>query len=424
MAQRQIEVTIESLGAQGDGIAYTADGPVYVPQAAPGDRILVALGKRRGDGFAAVIVERLDDGPNRVTPPCPYFSECGGCTAQHLADPLYGEWKQGLVTTALRRRGLDPAIVAPLRRTKPDGRRRAHLTATHTSRGVQLGYHQRRSDRVLDIEDCLILRPALRRLLPPLRAVLTTALPRNAEAKLLLTETRNGIDLLITTRREFDVDGRLAWAVFAHDHHVARIEWRPDMRAEAEPLAVLESPLVSFSGVDVPIPTGGFLQASAEAEAIMVEILLGALGEAKSVADLFSGSGAFTLPLAGQGCHVHAFDYEAPVIAALQAGAGPAHLGGRITGETRDLFRQPIRTKEFSRYDAVLFDPPRAGAATQVAQLAQATVPLVLAVSCNPASFASDARTLVDGGYHLQWVIPIDQFVYAHHVELVALFTR
>ncbi|MHA1565127.1 MAG: class I SAM-dependent RNA methyltransferase, partial [Alphaproteobacteria bacterium] len=283
MAQRQIEVTIESLGAQGDGIAQTADGPVYVPQTAPGDRLLVSLRKRRGDGFAAEVIERLADGPDRVTPPCPHFSQCGGCAAQHLADPLYAAWKHGLVTTALSRRGLDSGVVAPLRATKADGRRRAHLTAIHTSRGLHLGYHQRRSDAVLNIEDCLILRPALRRLLAPLRLLLTTALPRHAEAKLLLTQARNGIDLLITTRHEFDVDARMAWAVFAHDHRIARIEWRPDSRAEAEPMAVLEAPLVSFAGVDVPIPTGGFLQASAEAESIMVEILLGAIGKAKTM---------------------------------------------------------------------------------------------------------------------------------------------
>ncbi len=424
MPPRQIEVVIESLGRQGDGIAHTADGPVYVPQAAPGDRLLVALGKRRGDGFAADIVAHLADGPHRVTPPCPHFAECGGCAAQHVADPLYETWKQDLVTTALNRRGLDPALVAPLRRTRPDGRRRALLTATNTKHGLKLGYHRRRSDAILPIDDCLILRPALRRLLAPLKTLLATALARNAEARLLVTEAQNGIDLLITTRQEFDVDARIAWAAFAHDHHVQRIQWRPDVSTEAEPIAVLDAPLITFAGVGVPIPSGGFLQASAEAEAIMVKILLRAMAGAKTVADLFAGSGAFTLPLAKQGCHVHAVDSDAGAIAALQAGAGPAGLGGRITGETRDLFRQPIQAKELSRFDALLFDPPRAGASAQVEQLAKSAVPLVLAVSCNPNTFASDARTLVDGGYQLQWVIPIDQFVYSHHVELVACFTR
>jgi len=420
--RQPLDVTIATLGAQGDGIAQTPDGPVYVPQAVPGDRLRVALGKRRGEGFVGEIIARLADGPGRVTPPCRHFSTCGGCATQHLDNALYAEWKRDLVATNLARRHLNPAVVAPLRRTAADGRRRVHLAARATAKGVLLGFNQRRSHRIMDIRDCLVMRPALRAMLGPLRALLATVLPRNTEARLLLTETRNGFDLLVTTPHDFNTDARTAWAEFAADNQVARIQWRPESTAIAEPLALLATPRVAFAHIDVAIPSGGFLQASARAESIMVEILLGAIGEAKNVADLFAGCGAFTLPLAKHGCHVHAVDYDADAIAALHAAAGAAQLGGRITGEARDLFRRPIQAKELSVYDAVLFDPPRAGAAAQVEQITRAAIPVVLAVSCNPASFASDAATLTGAGYDLQWVIPIDQFVYSQHVELVALF--
>ncbi len=415
----EIEVTIATLGAQGDGVAETPQGSVYVPQAVPGDRLIIALDNRRGE-----ILRRLDDGPGRVEPPCPHFGACGGCTVQHLDDPTYVRWKQDLVAVALRRRGLDPTVVGPLRRTATAGRRRVELAAHATAAGLRLGYFQRRSNRLLDLDDCLVMRPALRRLLAPLRSLMAAVLPPKSEARLLLTETRNGFDLLLTTSQDFSVDARMALAEFAAANRIARIAWRARPDAEPEPLAVLETPRIAFAGVAVALPAGAFLQASAEAEQIMVALARQAVAGAKTIADLFAGCGAFALPLAAQGGHVHAVDHAADAIASLKAAAGAAGLGGRLTGESRDLFRRPIQARQLAGYDAVLFDPPRAGAAAQVAQIAAAAVPLVLAISCNPASFASDAQTLVQAGYRLEWVVPIDQFVYSHHVELVALFQR
>jgi 23S rRNA (uracil1939-C5)-methyltransferase len=417
------EVTITHLGADGDGIAEGPAGRLYIPLALPGDRVRVRVGPKRGDGHAAGVEAWLARADGHAAPHCPHYTDCGGCAAQHLADALYAEWKRGLVVEALAHKGFADAPVEPLLHTKAGGRRRAELAAVRAPRGILLGFHAKRSDQIVDLRSCSVLRPKLLLLLPPLRRALEGVLSKHGAADVLLTETDSGIDLLLTAPSLTGI-GRTALTALAEAEDLARVAFRAKPGAAPEPVALRRMPQVMFGEVSVAPPPGAFLQASAEAEALMVaEVELG-LGRAKRVADLYSGCGTFALALACDGRKVHAVEGDAAQVAALAAAAGKAQLVGRLTSALRDLDRQPLFADELAAFDAVVFDPPRAGAARQAIELARSKVRTVVAVSCAPASFARDARTLVDGGYKLVRVQPIDQFVWSSAVELVATFRR
>lgn len=419
----EIEITIDRLGADGDGIADGPGGRLYVSLAIPGDRVRVRIESKRGDGHAASVLKWIARDQRRAEPPCPHYGDCGGCSAQHLGDALYAEWKRGLVIDALAHRGLTDVRVEPLLRTKSGGRRRAELSAMRGPAGIALGFHAKRSDAICDLETCHVLRPKLVALLAPLRRALDGVLSKRGAADVLLTDTDSGIDLLLTAPNLSGV-GRAALVALAESQDLARVSFREKPGAPPEPIAVRRMPTIMFGEVAVAPPPGAFLQASAEAEAWMVGAVELGLARARRVADLYAGCGTFALALACDGRKVHAVEGEAAQVAALAAAAAKAQLANRLTTETRDLDRRPLFADELADYNAVVFDPPRAGAARQAVELARSRVPTVVAVSCAPTSFARDARTLIDGGYKLMRVQPIDQFVWSSAVELVAQFVR
>lgn len=421
--EASIVVTIDSLGAQGDGIVQHEGRTVFVPFALAGDRVRVRLGERRGEGIAATVLERLEAGPGRIDPACRHFGICGGCQLQHLEAARYGDWKSTLLRTALERRGLDPACVRPLVAIAPGRRRRARFAARRSGGRLRLGFHERGSHRIVDVGECPILTDGLQRLLPALRGVAGAVLGEGGRADLEVTESASGIDLLIEQRgRPPGTQARTAVARIADEQRILRISWA-EPGGEPEPLALFGTPQMRFGGVAVDLPPGGFLQPSAAGEAALREAALQATEGRKRVADLFAGCGSFSLPLAKQAT-VHAVEGDRAAIAALAAAAKRAGLGHRLTTERRDLERSPLQPAELARFDAVLFDPPRAGAAAQSRALAACKVARVVAVSCNPASFARDARLLVDGGMTLDWALPVDQFPWSPHLELVACFSR
>jgi 23S rRNA (uracil1939-C5)-methyltransferase len=428
-AKSDIEVVVDRLGARGDAIADTPDGPLYVPLALPGERVRVKPGAKRGEGRAAALLDVLERSADRIEPPCQHFGECGGCSVQHLAKAAYLDWKRTIVVSALERQGLDGGIVEPVVATSSDGRRRAELAALRL-RGrhgaTLLGFHGRASHKIVDMAECTVLRPALRDAIAPLRDALAQVLAPGSGCDVLLTETPVGIDLLISAKAPPQPPQSLALAAFAEEVDLARVSWA-SARAGTEPVAQRRQPAVEIASVSVALPPGAFLQASAEAEQIMAALVLENIGELPArarVADLYAGLGTFTLPLAAAGARVHAVDSAGGALDALVSASGTAGLGGRITAETRDLAERPLMAAELAGYDAVVFDPPRAGAAAVARQLAASTVPEVVAVSCNPATFARDAATLIEGGYRLVRVAPVDQFVFTGHVELVAGFER
>jgi 23S rRNA (uracil1939-C5)-methyltransferase len=420
---RQAELTVDALGGRGDGVAQLEGRPVFVPLALPGERVRVRLTGERAGGFKAELLELLEPAAERIEAPCPNFGPCGGCTLQHLEEERYRAWKQGLVGQALARRGLSGEVVGPLVSIPPGTRRRASLAALRRGAGVLLGFRGRESHRVVDAAGCLLLTPGLMALLPPLRETLAGVLEDREAVQLTVSETEAGPDLLLVSPRAPDLAAREALVALAERADLARLSWGPPGE-EPEPLALRKPPRVVLGGVAVEPPPGGFLQPSAEGEAALRRLVLASLPEGSDrILELFAGCGSFTFALAGRG-RVHAVEGDEAALAALWAAARHAGLAGRLSVETRDLSRQPLTAEELAAYGCVVFDPPRAGAREQAERIAGSAVPAVVAVSCNPNSFARDARILVDGGYSLMEVTPVDQFPWSGHLELVASFRR
>ncbi|MBT5943662.1 MAG: class I SAM-dependent RNA methyltransferase [Rhodospirillaceae bacterium] len=428
----EVTVEIEALGPRGDGIAKNPGGRergrLYIAGALPGEQVRVRPGNKRGDGLEAKLLEIVTPSNDRTAPPCRHFATCGGCSVQHLALDAYHAWKRELVTNAIQRVGFDPELVAPLIATKNAGRRRATFAAFRPrarDSKTFFGFHTRASRHVVELEECLILHPELMALVPKLREVLADIVPPGARWDVSVTLADNGFDVLIVAAHEPGPDASMALAMFADAQGLARVAWQLEGtgRDEIEPVALHRTPVLELSGVPVEIPPGVFLQASAEAEKVLSALVVEA-SQGSRVADLYCGVGTFALPLAAAGAKVMAVDGDSAAIAALARAAGTAGFGGQVMAAQRDLVRQPMAAAEFRRIETIVFDPPRAGAAAQAEEIAQTDAARVVAVSCNPMTFARDALTLTEGGYTLERITPVDQFVWSGHVELVAVFSR
>jgi 23S rRNA (uracil1939-C5)-methyltransferase len=416
----KVELVATAMGGQGDAIADWQGKRVFVPFALPGERLRARLRPAAGGDLAASDVEILEPAPDRIAPACRHFGTCGGCALQHWAEPAYRTWKIELVRQALGHRGL--ALPAKLDSVfVPHAtRRRAEFAAANQDGNIRLGFHAAGSSAIVDQQECPILVPALGELVAPLRAILSTVLRENERADVLATETLTGIDLLISADNSPNTARRAALARFAAENNIARIGWQAK-RGTPEPIVLLRPPQVRFGEVLVDLPMPSFLQPSAEGEAALKAAVLAMIGKPKRIAELYAGAGSFTFDLAKIG-KVHAVEGSKPALAALEQAAKRAQLGHRITTEARDLERAPLSFQELKNYDAVVFDPPRAGAKAQSEMLAKARVKRIVGVSCNPATFARDARILVDGGYQFTAITIVDQFIWSPHVELVAEF--
>lgn len=421
-----LEVEITGLGTAGDGMAEIPSGRLYVPLAAPGDRLLVRPIAGTTNPARAKIFERLADGDGRAEPPCSHFGSCGGCAMQHLAPSIYAEWKGGLLRDALGRRGLYGSVMAPPQLVPAASRRRVRFQARRLRHGVALGYFAAASHRVVNIDQCSVSLPAIAELLDPLRLLLAGLLATGERADAAITLADGGLDVLLGLARPPD-DGALEQlAGFAHQADLARLCWRPHGGGPdgIEPVALRRPVRVDFSGVAVDLPADGFLQPSAEGEGLLAAAVREGLGGRVEVADLYAGCGAFSFALAGDGKRVTAVEAAADHVAALAAAAGRVGLDHQVSAQCRDLVRRPLGGKELADFDGVCLDPPRPGAAAQIRELVQSSVPVIAYVSCNPVSFARDASRLVEGGYRLRRVTPVDQFTWSAHLELVGIFER
>jgi 23S rRNA (uracil1939-C5)-methyltransferase len=419
-----MEVTVEKIGAQGDGLADTPEGRLYIPFAAPGDRLRVEPGAERGDGRVAQIAEVIAPGPGRIDPACRHFGDCGGCRFQHLAPDAIAAIKRDLLETALARRRLPGLLVDHTVSVPPGTRRRVRLSFRRAMRAV-VGYNRRESHMVLNVLECPVVLPEIAALLAPLRT-LCNALPALGKgADILVTRYDAGIDLLLVPDKpaEPGLEDREALAAFADEHDLCRLSW--GKAGDCEPVAVRRTPVIRFGGVAVQPPADAFLQPSAEGERAIVETVLAGLADAAPahIADLYAGCGALTFPLAKL-APVHALEGDARMLDALQTAAKAAPAANAITAQRRDLWRDPPTPDELNAFDTVVFDPPRAGAQPTAQALAQSSVSTVIAVSCNPATLGRDLRILVDGGYTVERVTPIDQFPWSAHVEAVAVLRR
>ena len=406
------ELEIGRLGAQGDGVADGPQGPIYVRYALPGERVRAEVAGERGR-----VLQVLRPGPDRATPICRHFGACGGCAAQHMGASLYRSWKEESVRAAFAHRGL-AVETAPMLVIPPGTRRRAVLGITRDEQGIRLGFREEGAHTLVDIEVCPVLQPAIAQALPVLRKLAAAALRERGDGRMTVTATPPGLDVALDG--ETLVAGAKAAAELAGlacGRSIARL------MLNGELIALHATPTLAFEGVGVALPAGAFVQAVPEAEAIMTDLVVAAAGRAKHVADLFCGLGTFTFPLARK-AKVLAVDGDRAAVAALKEAALRAQGLKAVETKVRDLSREPLSRTELGPFDAVVFDPPRAGAKAQAEALARSKVPVVIAVSCNPATLARDARILVDGGYRIKRVSPIDQFVFSAQVEAVAVFRK
>jgi 23S rRNA (uracil1939-C5)-methyltransferase len=413
-------VEIAVIGAQGDGIAETEHGRLFVPFALPGERVRCEVIARRGDGWTARLTEIETPSPLRKPAPCPHFGICGGCMMQHADREMYRTWKRSLVETALRQRGLEMPAEMPLVDTAPNTRRRARFAASRDDAGLHFGFHAPESTDVVAITECHVLTPSLAAQLGVLRDLAIAALTAGQSAVVTATETETGLDVLITGSRK--LERRRALIEAASKAPIARLCWQ-EGRAEPEPLVQHAAPRITFAGVAVAVPPDAFLQPGVEGEAALVAAAIDIAAKSRSIADLYAGCGTFTFRLAKIG-KVAAFEAAKPAVAAVTNAVNHAGLAGRVTATVRNLDSSPLPPEELKRFDCVVFDPPRAGAKTQAEMLARSRVKRVVAVSCNPTTFARDARILVDGGFKLTDLVAVDQFVWSAHVEIVAAFRR
>jgi 23S rRNA (uracil1939-C5)-methyltransferase len=404
-------VTIAALGGLGHGLVKGEDGVRFVPGALPGETVRAA-----GEGEHLALLEVLDPSPERIPPICPLFGACGGCAVQHWAEAPYRAWKRELVAQTLARAGVE-APIAELVDGHGAGRRRVTLHGRKDADGVRAGFMRARSHALIAVEACPVLAPALARA-PEVALALTTAIGGPAKPlTVLITASQGGLDVDVRGHGPASEKQRMTLTALAERLDLARLSLHGDVI-----VARREAGQVMGAATVLP-PPGGFLQPTAAGEAALAGLVDAALPKAKRVADLFAGSGPFALRLAAR-AEVHAVEADPAALAALSR-AARATAGLRpVTIAARDLFRRPMLASELKGYDAVVLDPPRAGAEAQSRELARSAVPRMAYVSCDPATFARDAATLIAGGYTLEAVTPIDQFRYSHHVELVGVFAR
>lgn len=407
---RDIEIT--RIGAQGDGIGDRT----FVPLTLPGERVRARVEGERGE-----LETLLAASPDRVAPPCPHFGVCGGCALQHWAMEPYLAWKRERVVEALSRERLETEVLATFA-SPPASRRRLALHVRAARGGAVVGFKERRSWTLVPIETCPISHPRLVAALPALRALGKPFLEHPKSAPTLhVTLTRTGLDIDVTGVEAksggLSADARVRAAMIAQQADFVRVT----MAGEA--IYVAREAIVTLGQAHVALPPGAFLQAVPQAEEAMAAFAVEAVGGAARIADLFCGVGTFSFRLAQVGT-VLAADAAAPAIAALKAAAGRTPGLKSITAETRDLSKRPVLARELAKIDAVVFDPPRAGALEQAGEIARSKVERVVGVSCNPATFARDARVLVEAGFRLDRVLPVDQFLWSPHVELVGVFSR
>jgi 23S rRNA (uracil1939-C5)-methyltransferase len=350
-------------------------------------------------------------------PPCRHFPECGGCQLQHLDDVAFGRFIEEQIAAALVQQGLSLPHIRPAYLSPPNSRRRASLRVETRGREIRLGFNAEASHRIVNMRECYILRPELLALVGPLRTLLGSLLGPRGSGGVRMSLSDQGADILLEKVSADSLEATEAIATFAETHRLARLAlddgYGPQTRWEPEPVTV------TLGGVAVTLPPGAFLQATADGEAALVACVSEAVGSARTVVDLFAGLGTFALSLDGR---VLAAEGERDAALSLKAAADRTQRG--ILVDHRDLFRRPLTASELSRFEAAIIDPPRAGAREQVLELARCSVPRIAYVSCNPSTFARDAKTLLEGGYRLLWVQPVGQFRWSTHVELAAAFAR
>ena len=414
--RQRLEIMIDALGARGDGVAHAGGQTLFVAGALAGERCLVEPGQKRGDGREARLIERLEASPQRREPPCPHASRCGGCVLQHAEPELYTAWKHSSLVDTLARRGFDADLVAPLESAPPASRRRLRFAVARRNQGYSPAFRAGHSHDLVAIDQCMIADPGL------LEAAtrLCTALGPAGIREIELTATTSGIDALVMASSDPDLALAERLPDLEREAGLARLAWKPS-GGPVYVVAQQAEPAMRFGPVSLTLPPGAFVQPTDWGEKRIVGLIRPLLANCTNIADLYAGCGALGFALL-PGPKLSMFEsVDAMTVAARTA----ARLAGLdITATTRDLEIQPLIASELERFDGVVLDPPRNGARSTCEALATSGVKTIAYVSCHPGSFSRDARILADGGYALERVWPVDQFLWSHHLELVAHFVR
>jgi 23S rRNA (uracil1939-C5)-methyltransferase len=404
-------VTISTLGHGGDGIAEGDGGRVFVPYTLPGETVEIERHGERGT-LTRVVMASAD----RVAPICPNFQRCGTCALEHMARPAYLAWKREQVIAAFAQRGIE-AEVEPIVPIAAGSRRRAVFSATRTAKGTVFGFHARHSDEIVPVTECPVLAPGIVDKIPTFAAIANVALKRWKPARVTVLSADNGFDIAITGAGKPDRTMLERLGAFGTDLSLARVT------VDGVEVFRNRQPEIA-AGPAILFPTaGGFVQAAKAAEAALAEAVVAHVGDTEPVADLFAGIGTFTFRLAAKS-PVTAVEGDEALVGALEAARRKAKHLKKVTARRRDLFTNPLSPVELDPFGAVVFDPPAAGAKAQAEMLAKSKVARIVAVSCNPATLARDARILIDGGYRLTRVLPVDQFLFSAEIEAVATFER
>ena len=403
-------LTIERLGRRGDGVAAGPDGPLLAAMTLPGEVIEgeVEAGRIRAPRI-------LTPSPDRVRAPCRHYRACGGCSLMHASDDFVAGWKRQVVQTALAAQGLDVEI-AEISTSPPRSRRRAVLSGRRTKKGALVGFHARGSDVIVDLADCHVLRPEITAALPILRELVTTGASRSVEVTLTVIHGPAGLDVAARGGKPMDAALFAALAAICEAGDLARLDW------DGQPIT-RRPPALPMGRAQVVPPPGAFLQATAEGEAALLAAVQTATSGAGRILDLFAGIGTFALPLAER-ADIHAVEGLAAPLDAMDTAWRRAPGLHRITREVRDLARRPLLPDELRSFDAIVIDPPRAGAEPQAHAIAASNVQDVVSIACDPVTFARDARILAAGGYEIMRIGVVDQFRWTPHVEVHAHFRR
>jgi 23S rRNA (uracil1939-C5)-methyltransferase len=415
------KLTINEIGGRGNGLATVNGKTVYIPFAAPGDVADVKLNGSKGR-----LRHIHEKSPHRISAVCEHYTRCGGCNLQHINEEYYREWKEGLIKTALENQGINDIEIEPLIISPIGSRRRTTLQAIGRGDGkIVLGYSEKGSHNLIDLNRCPILMPVLENLIKPLQVLLSGLLKKKDQMSVSLTAGDNGVDLVLKGKGEISLDLRMDLAEFADKNDLARISWFNTKlkHPEHELLAERKKPYVTFEGNKVFFPEGSFLQATPQGQNALIKAMLAGTEGAKRVVDLFSGCGTFSIA-AARHANVHAVENNEDMLSALKNSANQMTNIKMVTTELRDLFLRPLLPHELNQYDVAIIDPPRAGAKHQMTEILNSDIKKLVMISCNPLTFARDVQDLVNAGFMMGAVTPVDQFLYSSHLEIVSVFTR
>lgn len=415
------KVKIEELGGRGDGIVREGGNITYVSYSAPGDVADIKLTGSKGR-----IKHIHQKSQHRVDAVCPHFTKCGGCTLQHIEADYYKIWKESLAKTALSNQGISDVVINPIEVSPLGSRRRTTLQAVRLNTGdVVLGYAEKGSHNLIDVEHCPILMPEIVNFIAPQRAFLAKIMDKKEKMAVQVTCGENGLDVVIEGKGEAGLKLRMDLAEFAEENDLARVSWldRSLRNTYFETLAERRKPYVTFNGNRVFFPPGSFLQATVQGQNLLTKIMLDGITGANRVVDLFSGSGTFSIAAAGV-ANVHAVENNEEMLTALKNSSNLMTGIKLVSTELRDLFLRPLLPHELNEFDVAIIDPPRAGAKHQMQEILNSDIKKLVMISCNPVTFARDVQNLVAAGFKMGPVTPVDQFLFSPHLEIVSVFER